>query len=427
MQQTRFTRPRHAADFAAAGGFDKREAAALVEFCVELDNQSDRNRAPADARYRATVDPTLWELAFDSREQVARDFIEFKHGRGAPATEPLPDADLSHWSKLYEQIASRAAFRHLPVGTAADVARDPDLNGFGPWQNAWLLYRGAGANAGRFALAIRGTVFSNTPNAVEDAIFQPVLGRRFLSEAVSFATSDTAQLHSGFLHATFTLLLDLRYGVLPTLAAARVPPGSVLYITGHSQGAAMATLVHAFLYRAMADAEDGPADPFGLRGARYRLKSYAVAQPKPGNYPFAAEFASFTQAADNALVVNNHIDPVPKLPMSLEGTADLETDFTGHSLLARFVRAVGGAGKVLRGALACVLEPLTRVSAEGYGYFAHWESLKPIGRDQAGSSWNFVPAGRVLLVYGTPLADPASDLFFQHHATTYRELIAKQL
>jgi hypothetical protein len=33
----------------------------------------------------------------------------------------------------------------------------------------------------------------------------------------------------------------------------------------------------------------------------------------------------------------------------------------------------------------------------------------------------------VLLVQGTPLTDPGSDTFFQHHASTYRELIQAQL
>jgi len=417
------------ATFAAGGGFVKAEAQQLVEFCVELDAQDDRNRRPADPRFNARVDAALWTRAFDSRDAVARDFIAWREreARGVPPPAVLPDDDLGYWAKLYRAIAATAAFRHLQIKSAADVSGNPDLNGFGPWQNAWILYRGVGANAGSFAIAIRGTVFSNTPSAIEDAIFQPVVGRQFLSAAVSFSHGENAHLHGGFVHAAFTLLLDRRYGVLQVLADQGVPPHSLVFITGHSQGAAMATLVHSFLVNAMSDAQRGPTDPLGLGGACYRLKSYAIAQPKPGNYSFAAEFAACTQSADCALVINNHIDPVPKVPMTLESTADVETDFTGHSLLARLLRAVGGLGKALRSLIAGVIEPLTRESAEGYGNFYRYAELRPIGKDRIGSSWNFVPAGRVLLVYGTPLPDPSSDLFFQHHATTYRDLIAEQL
>jgi len=415
-------------DFAAPGGYLPQEAQAFIEFCVDLDNQDDRNKqaspGPAAQVYGARIDPELWSIAYDSRDAVAKDYIEYRN-RGAQGGQPASDDDLAYWKKLYEKIKDTAADDRIPINTADDIRRNPDLNGFGPWQNAWTLYRGVGPNAGRYAIAIRGTVFSNAPSAIEDAIFQPLSGREFLSHAVSFSQTRDASLHGGFAHASFTLLLDRRYGILQTLSDQHVPAGSVLYIVGHSQGAAMATLVHAFLFNALYQAETGPGDPLGLRGARYRLKSYAFAQPKPGNYPFAAEFSRYTQRPDNALVINNHIDPVPQVPLTLQSTGDLESDFVGHTFTARLLRFVSGAGKGLRSSLAWVFDYFTRESAEKYGNFYHGRSLQPLGKDQRGSSWNFVPAGRVILVYGT--RGPPNDLFYQHHATTYRELIAAQL
>jgi|HubBroStandDraft_1064217.scaffolds.fasta_scaffold41075_2 hypothetical protein len=64
----------------------------------------------------------------------------------------------------------------------------------------------------------------------------------------------------------------------------------------------------------------------------------------------------------------------------------------------------------------------------GYGYYYNWSQLHVnVQNDRTGWSWDFVPAGRVIIVFGTPIADPGSDIFFQHHATTYRDLLAAQL
>jgi hypothetical protein len=175
---------------------------------------------------------------------------------------------------------------------------------------------------------------------------------------VSFTRSGNATIHSGFLHATFTLLFDRRYGILQILKDHHVESTSALYIIGHGQGAAMATLVHAFLFNALSVAESSPEDPLGLKGERYRLKSYAFAEPKPGNYPFAAEFARYTQGPDTAIVINNDIDPVPKVPMTMQTTADLETDFHGKFLVANVVRSLGASAKRFEARFRAFVSPL---------------------------------------------------------------------
>jgi len=84
---------------------------------------------------------------------------------------------------------------------------------------------------------------------------------------------DGAEVHTGFAYATFSMLFDAKYGILKTLLDQHVPPGSILFITGHSQGAAMPTLVHAFFYYAMRE------EKYGLTKGQYVLKSYVFAQP----------------------------------------------------------------------------------------------------------------------------------------------------
>ena len=156
----------------------------------------------------------------------------------------------------------------------------------------------------------------------------------------------------------------------------------------------------------MIEADTTAHDPLELHGRGYRLKSYAIAQPKPGNYPFAAEFAEYTQAPDTALVINNSIETVPQVPFTLEATADLATDFRGQSLLARIIHSLSWPGKELRSGVSRLLDWMTRQSAEQYGNFDRWTAIRPILKIRGGASWNFVPAGRVLLVHGTPLPDP---------------------
>ncbi len=397
-------------------GYRYDEAKAFIEFCVDLDSQDDRVK-DKNPEFNPRVDPNLWTQIYDSRSAVAKDVVRFRdHGT---------DEQTVHWRKLFEKIVDRANSKYKNGWQEQTVSDDPDLNGFGPWQNAWLLYEGKGAYKGSYAIAIRGTVFSNEPSVAEDAIFHPVAARAFLSHAVQFADADNATLHSGFAHATFTLMLDDRYGILRVLHDKHVATGSRLYIVGHSQGAAMATITHAFLHYAMRTDDLSGAPAFGLKGMGYKLKSYGFAQPKPGNYAFSTDFARITQAADNAIVINNHIDPVPKVPLTLQAAGDLDSDFKGSSFGLRTLHFFAGIGSSIRGVVSFFGEPFARKSAEGYGYFYNYDNIKPLGSNTTASSWDFSPAGRVVMVFGTP-GDP-NDVFLQHHATTYRRLIAEQL
>jgi hypothetical protein len=408
----------------AIGGFRRDEALQFIEFCVELDNQDDRAKRPHDQNLNPMIDPALWDPAplFDSRDAVADDAFGYAKDPG--------NVLYQHWTKLYSAIVSKADLKYSAGWTASTIASDPDLNGFGPWENAWLLYRGKGRMAGAHTIAIRGTVFSDAPSAVENAWFHTVEAVRFLSAAVQFADAANASLHSGFAHASFTLLLDDRYGILRILEERGIPAGSPLYITGHSQGAAMTSLVHAFMYYAMRNDEAAEKPVFGLKGKRYRLKSYGFAQPKPGDYAFNFDFASITQANDAAIVINNTIDAVPQVPMTLQALGDLTGDFKGGGVAERTIQFLSSAGSGIRRTIALVAEPFEKRSAEGYGYFYHYAELTdngthPLGSDTTASTWNFAPAGHVLFVYGTP-GDPA-DTFLQHHAWTYRRLIREQL
>jgi hypothetical protein len=414
-----------------AGGYQAVEAENFIEFCVDLDSQDDRQSAPDDPRYIAQYDKQTWEPLYDSREYVARDLVANYNNRN------------DRWFRLYHDTRVRwekdmASHQpHMPPWTATALAQDPRYNGFGPSQTAWVLYRNKTiANPPTYAIAIRGTVFSSQPSAVEDVLFHPVLAHDFLTNDVSFASYKGASVHSGFAHSTFTLLLDDRYGILRALHEHLKPSLSAnagnfdearIYIVGHSQGAAMATLVHAFLHYALAEATP-TSDRFGLYGKHYALKSYEFAQPKPGNFYFSADFARYTQVNDNAIVINNDLDPVPQVPLTLQDLGDVDGYLRGASFWSRALKYVSGIGGGFRGAVGRAAEPFVKRADAGYGDFYGYAPDQKCDTDKTGSSWDFVPAGHVILLFGQPPAPAdADDDFIQHHAWTYRNLIHAQL
>src|SRR5258708_10543202 len=335
-------------------GYRHGEAKQFIEFCVELDNQDDRLIHSNDKALHTVRDVRLWnpETLFDSRRAVAKDVVRFFKGSGTESDE--------HWGKLYTEIISRANAKHSEGWGEKTIFDDPDLNGFGPWQNAWLLYEGRGEFKGAYAIAVRGTVFSNSPSVAADAWFHPVAAKRFLSQAVQFADSDLATLPSGFTHASFTVLLDDRYGILRVLNDKNLVANTRVYIVCHSQGAAMATLVHAFMHSVIRNEEKRDKPVFDLKGKNYKLKSYGFAQPKPSNDVFSSDFASITQRSDNAIVINNHIDPVPKVPLTLQATGDFADDFKGRTFTVGVIHFFSGLGSSIRQRLAFLAEPLIK-------------------------------------------------------------------
>lgn len=396
-------------------GYKYDEAQQFIEMCVELNDQDDRLNYGNMPNSISNIDPTKWIQIYDSRSDVSDKVATYKNN---------PDSK-NPWHKLYDIIIKNADKKYPKGWNKNTLANDPSLNGFGPWQNAWILYQGVGKYAGSYTIAIRGTVISSVPSAIEDVLTNPVSAQNFLSNKVQFVSlfSPDAAVHSGFAHATFTLMLDENFGILKILHD-KVPTNLNVYITGHSQGAAMVSLVHAFLHYAMINDKKG-SPVFGFETTQYKLKSYGFAQPKPGNISFAADFARITQKYDNAIVINNDIDFVPKTPATLEQGEDWSQSLQGSSLSSKIIKYITELNLNIRKKLSTVIESDTIKSASGYGLFYNYSELKPLIGPQAVSSFDFSPAGRVIIVSGTP-GDPP-DIFGQHHTSVYRKLIHDQL
>jgi hypothetical protein len=83
-----------------------------------------------------------------------------------------------------------------------------------------------------------------------------------------------------------------------------------IYVTGHSLGAAMAQLAAAWLAAG------------GLPGKNPKIKLYAFAAPKPGE-EYLSYSAQHTLGPDMAYCVNNTLDSVPQVGLTLQVPADL--------------------------------------------------------------------------------------------------------
>jgi hypothetical protein len=393
--------------------FDPQEAKDMLEFCLDLDSEDD----------------LIADLAAHPGKQ-----------RDASIYDPRPSA---HWTLAYDSRAEVSGVRDSTL-------QDPTKNGFGPYRNAWTIWQRDTPNASGhqvYAIAIRGTVFSSRPSIEEDALTTTIPAQYGVEyppghyPAIDFSGDMwRAEVHAGFAYGVFSLLFDAKYGVLSVLPAY-AHAGDEIIVTGHSQGAAMATLVHAFLYQTMQQ----PAHlAFGLSGQQYQLKSYGFAQPKPGNAQFAEAFAEMTMPTDNAFVLNNTLDPIPPLPPTVEFLADATEDMPlSANLFSRSIRAINRGFNWLRSTISEQVDysvaSHNSVNDETIALrdqLAQSELATIATRQQrpGAVSQNFVWAGYVIPLRGRPEGDyyddaqttlpHRTDPFVQHHATSYRYLLA---
>ena len=191
-----------------------------------------------------------------------------------------------------------------------------------PFDNKWQLWQNTSSDsrAGTYAIVIRGTVDQNG-SILEDLISLLIQATGSITvDGVSvdykFAADPIPNepppsVHLGFALGTLLLLKFPLFGILAQLAL-KVPQGSNIYITGHSQGAASATLLRSYLHYG--------AD---RTTKNYSYKTYAFAQPKPGNDHYATDFESLFCNTGLAFRVTNSLDWVPQGPFTIEIPSDL--------------------------------------------------------------------------------------------------------
>jgi hypothetical protein len=179
-----------------------------------------------------------------------------------------------------------------------------DSGELGPFENRWQLWKN---DQGQYAVAIRGTV-GKAGSVIEDllAVMIPASGSMY-GFPYKFARESKAGVHLGFALGAAILLFDGLKGIIPQLMA--LGKDNDIYITGHSQGAAVATLVSSYLHYTT------------LVSNNY--KTYLFAQPKPGNDHYGFDFDFITANRGLSFRVGNTLDWVPQSPLTLEWLSDL--------------------------------------------------------------------------------------------------------
>jgi Lipase (class 3) len=296
----------------------------------------------------------------------------------------------------------------------------------GAFDEKWQLWR---SDAGGYAVVLRGTVMK-VGSVLEDLISVLVWAQGHLtvghqSIAFQFAAEPAAGVHLGFALGTLVLLKDPINGILAQLAQHGVTAGANVYLTGHSQGAAMATLLRSYLEYA----------PDGPRGLSY--KTYVFAQPKPGNDHYATDCERLFSNPGLAFRVTNSLDWVPQVPFTLELVRDINHP-NPLSVLA--------SPSLLLSALMKVMEPLVseaRRLIEHHSRPRLQRKAAALAQRVAPSSTpapaapfdapfhpslNFVNAGTEEALIGVPcVGAECDDAFFEHHVTTYYTLVQAQV
>ncbi len=197
----------------------------------------------------------------------------------------------------------------FPLGWTS-LYRSPQL---GVFDNMWELLRQGPPAPGPFAVLIRGTV-DQAGSIIDDllSVMIPASGT-VLGREYRFAVDPLAGVHLGFALAALVVLWDPDDGILARLPKL-CPAGSDVYIAGHSQGAAIASLVRSYLGNRAAAADPG-----------YSHKTYTFALPRPGNGHYASEYNAAFANGGLAYCLNNSQDWVPQVPLTLESLDDVNT------------------------------------------------------------------------------------------------------
>lgn len=373
-------------------GFQRADAADLLEMCVDLDSQDD--------------------LANFVKQNGAADQRRSRY-------YPRISAD---WVEVYDSRTD---------SSDGDAARelDPTRNGFSPFHNAWTLWRKRAHDSGQrtYALAIRGTVVGDRATILEDVLATTIPARYGVRRGngvlpYSFSDLPRAEVHGGFAYATVSVMLDRNFGVLRQLnvleSEGMFGPGTHLLITGHSQGAAMAALAQAFLHYAQLHHQFMPL----LDGLN--VTSYMFAQPKPGNHQFSEDFALYATLNGDAFVLNNSLDPITRVPLTIEVPTDAVADMEAQATLSIAIQDANRLSEKLAAFVSNHVD--TRIASfvdESDELFIDDPSTRPVPAtaNVPAVSLDYVAAGRIIPLIGRG-DEHSSDDFVEHHAITYRKL-----
>lgn len=291
----------------------------------------------------------------------------------------------------------------------------------GPLKNKWQLWQ---KGSGSFAIVLRGTTME--PGSIlEDLISLLVKAKGSVkigeySIDYKFADDPDAGVHLGFALGTLLLLNDPQSGILAKLGTF-VNEGRDIFIAGHSQGAAMGTLLRSYLHY----------NPNNF-SKTCSFKTYIFAQPKPGNDHYAEDFEKHSCLPEMAFRITNSLDWVPQVPFTIQSFRDINTpNPLSTSPPPLIVTLINNTNQtvidLIESQVRHHLHPtaVSLVHAGNISAGISKEELLPMPLDiPVLPSLNFVNAGTEIPLIGIPCSGKnCSDAFFEHHASTYYNLM----
>lgn len=194
-----------------------------------------------------------------------------------------------------------------------ELAYDPGRVVFA--DNYWQLWKNSKIR-GQCALAFRGT--TTNPDSIAEDIAAILVPASITVDhtTVALARHPMARVHAGFAAGLAAMLMD---DILLQLEKfAHLEGMTDLFVIGHSQGAALATLCHSFLHY----------QDVKLSLNDLNLKSYVFAQPKPGNKHYAYDYELISSQAKTGYApmgfrITSDQDWVPQSPLSLQTPRDV--------------------------------------------------------------------------------------------------------
>lgn len=285
--------------------------------------------------------------------------------------------------------------------------------------NYWRMYRSQ-ARSERYAVAVRGTI-STAKSVLADILMGMLKAKSHLgirdsgsTDGYTFdftlAESPDAGVHHGFTYSLGALLnSNWEYSLANHMSEAVSSGAREFFVTGHSQGAAIATLLRSYLRYQPLDGD-------------IAYKTYVYAQPKPGNDYLANDFnQSFANPA-LAYRLTNSLDWVPQTPFTIEVATDVNTP-----------NPVTALPHLLEKGLEELFEKIIdRLRSKSDA----WDTLEDTADEEDMVTFghkvlsaNYAGMANPVSLRGDPAIgdDHESDMFAQHHLGTYWALMKKHL
>jgi hypothetical protein len=325
--------------------------------------------------------------------------------------------------------------------------------------NYWQVWQNQ-SNAAQYAIAVRGTV-DTRPSVLADLLL-PLINARFelrLGDGFSLPfhlaqdegnSPVKAGVHSGFALSLLLMLFTTDRPLFSTLLQLAQLSGNAVYITGHSQGASIATLLTSLVGRSTL-----------FRGPNF--KTYTFAPAKPGNDHYGYDYDQLAGVGGYGWAVVSTQDWVPQVPPTLETFGTINTPnplykFGGapNALATSSAPALSATTEAEVKAIRAAAEARLRLRVEALAkklesepVHLHKRELGSAAGPVTGSSiadlikqilnqiqdsLNFAKAGALVPLFAAPGGNPtdgtqgcqAFDAFWQHHPGNYLKYLNAQ-